>query len=76
VSCTPIVPIYIRDDLKTFQLSQMLLEDGIFVNPVTSPAVSKHDTLIRFSLMATHTKEQIDIALEKIYKFSKQLHII
>ncbi len=76
VSCTPIVPIYIRDDLKTFQLSKMLLDEGVFVNPVTSPAVAKDDTLIRFSLMATHTKEQIDEALGKIYSLSKKLDIL
>ena len=76
VSCTPIIPIYIRDDIKTFQLSKMLLDEGIFVNPVTSPAVSKEDTLIRFSLMATHTKEQIDRAIDKIYTLSKQLDIL
>ena len=76
VSCTPIIPIYIRDDLKTFQLSKMLLDEGVFVNPVTSPAVSKEDTLIRFSLMATHTKEQIDKAISKIYTLSKKLNII
>ena len=76
VSCTPIIPIYIRDDIKTFQLSKMLLNEGIFVNPVTSPAVNKEDTLIRFSLMATHTKEQIDRAIDKIYTISKQLDII
>jgi 8-amino-7-oxononanoate synthase len=76
VSCTPIIPIYVRDDLKTFQLSKMLLDEGVFVNPVTSPAVSKDDTLIRFSLMATHTQEQIETALDKIYAVSKKLNII
>ena len=76
VSHTPIIPIYVRDDLKTFRLSKTLLDEGIFVNPVTSPAVSKNDTLIRFSLMATHTKEQIETAIEKIYKVSKQLNIV
>jgi len=75
-SCTPIIPIYIRDDLKTFQLSKMLLDEGVFVNPVTSPAVPKDDTLIRFSLMATHTKEQVDEAVGKIYSVSKRLGIL
>lgn len=75
-SCTPIIPIYIRDDLKTFQLSKILLDEGVFVNPVTSPAVAKEDTLIRFSLMATHTKEQIDEAVGKIYSVSKRLGIL
>jgi len=73
---TPVIPIYIRDDIKTFQLSKMLLDDGIFINPVTSPAVAKEDSLIRFSLMATHTQSQIEKALEKLYSVSKQLSII
>jgi len=75
-ACTPIIPIYVRDDLKTFQLSKILLDEGVFVNPVTSPAVSKDDTLIRFSLMATHTKEQIEMAIEKIYSAAKKLNIL
>ena len=73
---TPIIPLYIRDNIKTLKLVRMLLDEGIFVNPVVSPAVSKDSTLIRFSLMATHTKEQIDIALEKIGKLSKKLQIL
>ncbi len=73
---TPIIPLYIRDSYKTLKLVKMLLDEGIFVNPVVSPAVSKDSTLIRFSLMATHTKEQIDIALEKIEKLGRKLQII
>jgi 8-amino-7-oxononanoate synthase len=73
---TPIIPLYIRDNLKTLSLTKKLLDNGVFVNPVVSPAVSKDSTLIRFSLMATHTIEQIDIALEKIEKVAKQLNII
>jgi 8-amino-7-oxononanoate synthase len=73
---TPIIPLYIRDNLKTLTITRMLLDNGIFVNPVVAPAVSKDDTLIRFSLMATHTKEQVDIALEKFEKLGKKLHII
>ncbi len=75
-SVTPIIPIYIRDNIKTFQLSKMLLDMGVFVNPITAPAVDIHQTLIRFSLMATHTREQIDMAIEKIYKASRMLDII
>jgi len=65
---TPIIPLYIRDDAKTFQVTQNLFEEGIFVNPVVSPAVAPSDSLIRFSLMATHTFEQLDFAMEKIEK--------
>ncbi len=73
---TPIIPLYVRDNLKTFKITKMLLDDGVFVNPVVSPAVSSDASLIRFSLMATHTIEQIDIALEKIQKAAKKLQII
>ncbi len=73
---TPIIPLYVRDNLKTFKITKTLLDDGVFVNPVVSPAVSSDASLIRFSLMATHTMEQIDIALEKIQKHAKKLQII
>ncbi|MCX6247694.1 MAG: pyridoxal phosphate-dependent aminotransferase family protein [Bacteroidetes bacterium] len=73
---TPIIPLYIRDNLKTLKLTRMLMDEGVFVNPVVSPAVSKDSTLIRFSLMATHTREQVDIALDKFNKCGKKLGII
>jgi 8-amino-7-oxononanoate synthase len=73
---SPIIPLFIRDDIKALKLTQMLLGDGIFVNPVVSPAVPKEDSLIRFSLMATHTNAQVDIALEKITKAAKVLGIL
>ncbi len=73
---TPIIPLYIRDNDKTFMVTRDLLEEGIFVNPVISPAVAPHDTLIRFSLMATHTKQQVDIAFDKIEKIFRHYEII
>ena len=73
---TPIIPLFIRDDIKALQLTHNLLEDGVFVNPVVSPAVSKEDSLIRYSLMATHTKEQVEISIEKITKAAKALGIL
>lgn len=73
---TPIIPLYIRDNLKTLKLTRMLFDEGIFVNPVVAPAVSRDNTLIRFSLMATHTKDQVDVALEKFTKVGKKLRII
>lgn len=73
---TPIIPLYIRDYEKTFRVTTMLFEEGVFVNPVIPPACAPDETLIRFSLMATHTKEQIDIAVEKIHKCFKALEII
>ena len=73
---TPIIPLYIRDNYKTFTVTRDLLNEGVFVNPVVSPAVAPHDTLIRFSLMATHTKEQVTVALEKIQKVFRQNGIL
>lgn len=73
---TTIIPLFIHDNDKTFAVTRDLLEDGIFVNPVVSPAVPSQDTLIRFSLMATHTIEQVDRALECIQKVFKKYDII
>lgn len=73
---TPIIPLYIRDNFKTFAITRDLLEEGIFVNPVVSPAVAPHDTLIRFSLMATHSHEQVTTALEKIQKVFRAHELI
>ncbi|MDE6217734.1 MAG: pyridoxal phosphate-dependent aminotransferase family protein [Muribaculaceae bacterium] len=73
---TPIIPLFIRDDYKTFQVTHDLLEEGVFVNPVVTPAVAPHDTLIRYSLMATHTKEQVTRSLEAIEKIFKRYDII
>ena len=71
---TPIIPIYIRDNNLTFQFTQRLFEEGIFVNPVVSPAVKSDSSLIRMSIMATHTQSQLDEAISKIEKVAKQLN--
>jgi len=73
---TPVIPLFIRNDIKALVLTQKLLAEGIFVNPVVSPAVPKENCLIRYSLMATHTKEQVEISIEKITKASKELNIL
>ncbi|HNQ59709.1 MAG TPA: aminotransferase class I/II-fold pyridoxal phosphate-dependent enzyme [Bacteroidales bacterium] len=73
---TPVIPLYVRDDAKTFMFTRMLLDEGVFVNPVVSPAVPSDSTLIRFSLMATHTYQQIDQALEACQKVGRKLNLI
>ena len=73
---TPIIPLYIRDNDKTFMVVRDLFDAGIFVNPVVSPAVRSEDSLIRYSLMATHTFDQIDESIEKISKAARMLEII
>ena len=72
---TPIIPVYIRDNDKSFIISKMLFDHGVFVNPVISPAVRPEDSLLRFSLMATHSITQIDDAIDKIYSAGKELGI-
>ncbi|WP_179413672.1 serine palmitoyltransferase [Mucilaginibacter sp. E4BP6] len=72
---SPILPIYVRDNDKTFLVTKYLQEAGIFVNPVVSPAVPSDSSLLRFSLMATHTFEQIDEAIEKIIKAFKEVGV-
>ena len=72
---TPIIPLYIGDDKKTYELTNLLLSKGVFVNPVVAPAVSPENSMIRFSLMATHTREQIDKAIDTIYQCAKKLEV-
>ncbi len=73
---SPIIPLYVRDNNKTFMLTRRLMDEGVFVNPVVTPAVPSEDTLLRYSLMATHTFDQIDESVEKITKVAKELGIL
>ncbi len=72
---SPILPIYVRDNNKTFMATNILQQQGVFVNPVVSPAVPSDSSLLRFSLMATHTFDQIDEAVDKLAKTFKQVGI-
>ena len=73
---TPVIPIIIGDDEKTFLFWKTLFSNGVFVNPVVSPAVSQGHQLLRTSYMATHTDEQMDIVLSTFKKVGKELGII
>ena len=72
---TPIIPLFVRDNEKTFRVTAALFHEGVFVNPVVAPAVAPEDTLIRFSLMATHADEQLDRAIETLHKVFIELNI-
>lgn len=72
---SPIIPIYIRDNNKAYILTTRLFEEGLFVNPVVAPAVSPNDSMIRFSLMASHSITQIDQAIDLILKVANELGI-
>ena len=67
---SPIIPLYVRDVDKTFLVTALAFKAGVFINPVIPPACAPQDTLVRYALMATHTKEQVDrsvVALKKIF---------
>lgn len=72
---SPILPIFVRNNDKTYIVTKMLQDNGVFVNPVVAPAVPAEESLIRFSLMATHTFAQIDEAIDKMAKVFKALEV-
>ncbi|MBQ8224751.1 MAG: aminotransferase class I/II-fold pyridoxal phosphate-dependent enzyme [Bacteroides sp.] len=73
---SPIIPLYVRDTEKTFMVTKLAFDAGIFINPVIPPACAPQDTLVRVALMATHTKEQVDYAVDKLTECFKQLGVI
>ena len=75
-SATPVIPIIIGDDERTFLTWKLLFEKGVFVNPVISPAVSPGRQLLRTSYMATHTDEQLDRVLEIFGAVGRQVGLI
>ena len=72
---TPIIPIYVYEDEKAFTACKLLLERGVYVNPVVSPATPKGMALLRTSYTATHTKEQMDRAMVAIKEVLDILNI-
>ncbi|MBN2017279.1 MAG: aminotransferase class I/II-fold pyridoxal phosphate-dependent enzyme [Candidatus Cloacimonetes bacterium] len=75
-SCTPIIPLHVGELMTAFKMWRMLADDGVFINPVIPPATPPNDCLIRCSFMATHTDDQIDMALDKFKKVGKKLGVI
>lgn len=65
---SPIIPLYVHDVDKTFLVTKLAYDAGVFINPVIPPACAPQDTLVRFALMATHTKDQVDQAIEILKK--------
>jgi 8-amino-7-oxononanoate synthase len=72
---SPIIPLYVRDAIKTFQVTKLAFEKGVFINPVVPPACAPQDTLVRVALMATHTKEQVDRCVSILVDSFKELGI-
>jgi 8-amino-7-oxononanoate synthase len=75
-SQTPVVPVIIGDDWRTFHAAKRLHEEGVFVNPVVSPAVPPELALLRTSYMATHTRAHLERALGAFAKVGKELGLI
>ena len=73
---SPIIPLFVRDTFKAMTIVKLAYEQGVFITPVIAPAVPENDVLIRFALMATHTTEQVDEAVEKLSKIFRELDII
>jgi 7-keto-8-aminopelargonate synthetase-like enzyme len=73
---TPVIPIIIGDDILTMKTWKLLLDNGVFVNPIISPATPPGRQLLRTSYMATHTDEQLDQVLSIFEKVGKQLELI
>ncbi len=69
---SPIIPLYVRDLEKTFRVTQRAFDEGIFINPVIPPACAPQDTLVRFALMANHTRAQVDTAVEALVRVFKE----
>jgi 8-amino-7-oxononanoate synthase len=75
-SVTPIIPILIGDDQLTFDTWKLLFDNGVFVNPVISPAVPEGLQLLRTSYMASHTDDQLDRVLDVFARVGKQVGLI
>ena len=73
---SPIIPLYVRDVEKTFLVTKLAFDAGVFINPVIPPACAPHDTLVRFALMATHTKEQVERGVQALKKVFVEQNII
>jgi 8-amino-7-oxononanoate synthase len=73
---SPIIPLFVRDLQKCLTAVKMALDEGVFITPVIPPAVPEDSVIVRFALMATHSFEQLDEAIDKLTKVFKKLEII
>lgn len=73
---SPIIPLYVRDANKTFLVTKLAFDDGVFINSVIPPACAPEDTLVRFALMATHTEEQVEQGVQILKKIFVEQGII
>ncbi len=75
-SASPVIPLVVGEDMTAFKMTIRLQEEGVFANPVITPAVPPNRAMIRTSYMATHTRDQLDQALEAFAKVGRELGVI
>lgn len=73
---SPIIPLYVRDINKTFLVTKLAFDNGVFINSVVPPACAPQDTLVRFALMATHTTEEVERGVQILKKIFVEQGII
>ena len=73
---SPIIPLYVHDIDKTFLVTKLAFDAGVFINPVIPPACAPQDTLVRFALMATHTEEQVERGVQALARIFREQGII
>ncbi len=73
---SPIIPLYVRDATKTFTVTKLAFDAGVFINPVIPPACAPTDTLVRFALMASHSIEQVERGVQILKKIFAEQGII
>ena len=75
-SQSPVIPLVVGEDMMAFTMAIRLQEEGVFVNPVITPAVPQGRAMIRTSYMATHRRDHLDRALEALAKVGRELAVI
>ena len=73
---SPIIPLYVHDVEKTFKITALAYEAGVFINPVIPPACAPQDTLVRFALMASHNQEQVERGVQILKKIFVEQGVI
>lgn len=73
---SPIIPLYVHDVDKTFMVTKLAYDNGVFINSVIPPACAPQDTLVRFALMASHSIEEVERGVQILKKIFVDLEII
>jgi 8-amino-7-oxononanoate synthase len=75
-SASPVIPLFVGEDMAAFKMTFRLQEEGVFANPVVSPAVPEGRAMMRTSYMATHTRDHLDRALDAFRKVGREMGVI